>query len=224
MQRCPTGALTSTIGHHTIIAPARCKRWRCPKCGPAKADELAKRIASTQAQRFLTLTARPSDYPSAKAQLDAMRGSWRSLWKQIRRRRPNDARGYVVIVELHKNNRPHLHILLDCGYLPQRWLSARWNELTGSPIVDIRAIRSEKGIARYLAKYLVKDAHGIKGRRKWSQSYRFLPPHEKEPLAPGELPLEWTFRRVDPDRLTEIWLSEGFEQVVANVLREPGRI
>lgn len=176
---------------------------------------------NTQARRLLTLTARPSDYPSAKAQLDSMRANWRSLWKQIRRRQGPSARGYVVIVELHRNHRPHLHILLDCGYLPQRWVSARWNELSGSPIVDIRAVKSERGVARYLAKYLAKDHHAIRGRRKWSQSSGFLPAAEPRVLEPGEMPIEWTFRAVLPDRLIEVWTNIGMQLAADGVLIHP---
>lgn len=63
---------------------------------------------------------------------------------------------YFAVVERHKSGRPHLHVLLRCGYIPQTWLSLEMNRLAGSPIVDIRKVSGTKQAAAYVAKYIGK--------------------------------------------------------------------
>jgi hypothetical protein len=99
----------------------------------------------------------------------------------------------VKVVELTKNGWPHLHVAVDCGYVEQRTLSLWWNELTGSPVVDIRAIHSTRSLSKYLAKYLTKSMAGLPGRRRYSATWRWLPARPQEPLEPGELPPDWSY-------------------------------
>jgi hypothetical protein len=63
---------------------------------------------------------------------------------------------YFAVVEKHKSGRPHLHILLRCDYIPQRWLSRQMQQLAGSPICDIRQIKTTKQAVAYVAKYIGK--------------------------------------------------------------------
>jgi len=188
---CPTGTLVGQTGSVTVLAPAYCKRWACHNCGPLKAKKLASRITATTATKFLTLTVRTDPASTPQETLDMMTRSWRALWKRIRRVQGERAKGYVRIVELTKAGNPHLHLALDCAYIRQGTLARWWRELTGSQIVDIRTIRSDHGLARYLSKYLTKAHETISHRRKWSQSSHFLPLLEKPALQPDELPVNW---------------------------------
>lgn len=207
---CPRGTLVGSTGPVVALYPARCKRWACEHCGRKKARVLAQRITASPARRFLTLTARPSAELTPEAQLDLMNRGWRLLWKRLKRRFPTHCRGYVRIVELHRSGSPHLHLALDTEFIPQRLLSQWWEEITGSPIVDIRVIRSERGMARYLAKYLTKAHETLQRRRKWSQSNGFLPPVVAPTLGDDELPLGWRYWRSDPDRVRLLYLEDGW--------------
>lgn len=63
---------------------------------------------------------------------------------------------YFAVVERHKSGRPHLHILLRCEYIPQRWLSAEMARRQQSPVCDIRKVGNGKIAAAYVAKYIGK--------------------------------------------------------------------
>lgn len=207
---CPTGTIVATAGDAILLAPASCKKWSCDPCGKRKTRLLAHRIALSPGRRFLTLTMRPQPNTSPQSQLDALNDSWRSLWKRIRRAHGPRALGYVKIVELHKSGRPHLHLCIATPFIHQRWLSRNWAELTGSPIVDIRLVKSERGIARYLSKYLTKSLASIAHRRRWSQSSKFLPPTPPTVLEEGELPWKWRFARGDVFAIGEQLAGEGW--------------
>ncbi|MBA7711742.1 hypothetical protein ES703_120708 [subsurface metagenome] len=57
-----------------------------------------------------------------------------------------------------KGDRSHLHLVFRGEYMAQVQLSAMWQSLHRSKVVDIRAVWSKRGGARYLAKYLAKEA------------------------------------------------------------------
>lgn len=95
-------------------------------------------------------------------------------------------------------------------------------ELAGSPIVDIRKIKSERGLARYLAKYLTKAHETLSNRRKWSATRAFLPVESREPLESGELPLTWQWVQGDEDHVLTQYLSDGWNVVTASILAAPG--
>lgn len=207
---CPTGTLIASGGGATILAPASCRKWSCDPCGKRKARLLAHRIALSPARRFLTLTTRARSTETPQEALDALNANWRSLWKRIKRAHGSRAVGYVKVIELHQSGKPHLHLVLATPYISQRWLSRNWAELTGSPIVDIRLVKSERGIARYLAKYLTKGLERINQRRRWSQSFRFLPPIPPPVLEEGELPWKWLWLKADAEDVASQLLAEGY--------------
>lgn len=93
---------------------------------------------------------------------------------------------YFAVVERHKNGRPHLHILLRCGYIPQRWLSAQMSARLSSPICDIRKVASRARAAAYAAKYIGKaPARFGTARAYWyTRNYSTDP----SPAAPIEAP------------------------------------
>lgn len=181
-------------GNYLRAIPATCRRWSCSSCGRRNARRLAARIAAAEVVRFVTLTARAQPDRDPADILDELNAAWRDLWKRIQRQQGDRARGYVKIVELTKSGTPHLHIGLNAGYLSQRWLSAAWSELTGYTIVDVRRVETERGLARYLAKYLTKTHTAVGGRRKWSASSGFLPPVEVLSTAPDGTQVRWSFQ------------------------------
>ncbi|MBA7555192.1 hypothetical protein ES705_47845 [subsurface metagenome] len=101
--------------------------------------------------RFLTLTS--SDEAIGQG-LDVHR-SFRALVKRMRRRWGRFE--YMGVVEI-KGDRHHLHLVFRGSYMQKAVISAMWASLHLSPIVDIKAVYKAKGGARYLAKYLAKEA------------------------------------------------------------------
>ena len=75
---------------------------------------------------------------------------------------------YIGVREV-KGDREHLHLVFRGEYMEQMLISAMWADLHDSPIVDIRSVYKARGGARYLAKYLMKDAFN----RYWA-SYNWV--------------------------------------------------
>lgn len=190
---CVSGAVVGWGNGYVKPVPASCRRWRCPDCGKRKARKLAARIAKTDADRFLTLTARAQPDRDLGDFIDELNAAWRDLWKRIQRRYPTAELGYLKVLELTERGTPHLHIAIQSPYLPQHWLSSVWSELTGYHRVWITKITSERGMVRYLSKYLTKTAQVLVTRRKWSCSQGFLEAEHSVTEDPGGSPLEWEF-------------------------------
>lgn len=207
---CPRGALLGLAERGTYVVPARCKRWDCDRCGPINARRLAHRIERFPVRRFLTLTVRPSPVDAPQDQLDEMHLAWRALWKQIQRRSNGRARAYVRVVEVTKVGTPHLHIALDSPSIPQAWLADRWRELTGSYIVDIRAVHSKRGFAHYLAKYVTKAAGHVAGRRKWSCTAHALPPPPSYQHPDCRDVTSWTWTIAAAEDVLHAYLYAGY--------------
>ncbi|MBA7533257.1 hypothetical protein ES705_25496 [subsurface metagenome] len=101
--------------------------------------------------RFLTLTS--SD--EAVGQGLDIHKHFRALVKRLRRRW--GVFQYIGVVEI-KADRHHLHLVFRGSYMAQAQLSAMWQAIHLSPVVDIQAVYEARGGARYLAKYLAKEA------------------------------------------------------------------
>ncbi len=101
--------------------------------------------------RFLTLT---SSDEAVEQGLDIHR-HFTALVKRLRRRW--GVFQYIGVKEI-KGDRQHLHLVFRGSYMQKAVISAMWASLHLSPIVDIEAVYEARGGARYLAKYLAKEA------------------------------------------------------------------
>ncbi|MBA7585134.1 hypothetical protein ES708_27104 [subsurface metagenome] len=101
--------------------------------------------------RFLTLTS--SDEAVGQG-LDIHR-SFRALVMRLRRRW--GVFQYIGVKEV-KGDREHLHLVFRGSFMEQAVISAMWRVVHASPIVVIEAVYEARGGARYLAKYLAKEA------------------------------------------------------------------
>jgi hypothetical protein len=122
-----------------------------------------------------------------------MRKDWPKLRKRICRRLGIKTLKYVAIVEWTEKGAPHLHILCQCGYLRQRWLSGVWKHLHGAPIVDIRKVTENDKAAAYLAKYLTKCTLMPKRLRRWSATRGYLPAWQSPAKKPEDPALSWKY-------------------------------
>lgn len=141
------------------IACNTCKDRLCGPCGAARAQRLVEAIVNAKpnaVMRFVTLTLKPS-HATLAAQLDRLYDSFNKL-----RRRDfwgTYVEGGVAMVEVKigKNSglwHPHLHILVEGDFIPQRDLSREWLEVTGdSSIVDVRRVENAGHAAAYTVKY-----------------------------------------------------------------------
>jgi len=127
-------------------------------CGPTSRCALElwdKRV------RFMTLTSSPSS-------------SWNELNShfQVLRERIARAFGKLDYIKFRTNEGYGvLHVVYVGSFVPQKWLSRNWQEIHGAKIVDVREVRGEKRLARYLiSNYLVSQAFV---RMSWSWGWVF---------------------------------------------------
>ena len=92
--------------------------------------------------------------------------SFRALVMRLRRRYGRFE--YIGVKEV-KGDRAHLHLVFRGEYMEQMLISAMWQKIHLSRIVDIRLVNRAKGGARYLAKYLMKEA-----RNRYWMSYNWV--------------------------------------------------
>jgi hypothetical protein len=141
----------------------RCKNRICPWCThhrTAKAMKQILRIMSTMtAPRTIVLTPR-STPASLHAQITAMRHAFARLRRNKQFR--SFVRGGVYAVEVTWNPRkstwhPHLHLIVDGNFFPQRLLSSLWSKATaGSDIVWVHKVDRAESAAIELAGYIGK--------------------------------------------------------------------
>lgn len=146
-----------------FISPARCKSRLCPTCGPHRIQALEARLATILQRvddaRLLTLTVRSSVRP-LREQLDDLNAAFSRLRRHAAWRA--HVTGGVKIVEITWSQKlqmwhPHLHVVLDGTFWPQKSIAAAWSTCTGEQsIVDIRRISSRAAVVKYVAKYVSK--------------------------------------------------------------------
>jgi hypothetical protein len=117
--------------------------------------------------RFLTLTS------PLESSMEELGRRWQTLRKRITRKW-----GIKLEYWRLKTNEGNgvLHILYAGPYIPQSWLSRNWEEINGAWNVDIRALRGEKRLTRYLiGQYLSnqEEDYMIYTRQSWSWGWCF---------------------------------------------------
>lgn len=139
-----------------------------------------------------------------------MSASVNYLFKRIRRKWPSRDTQYFLVWELTKAGWPHAHLLLRAPYIPQKWLARNWQDLTGAPIVDIRAIRHADHVAHYVAKYLAKDPQVPAGMKRYRHSRHFFSILAPADLIKGRKFSSWTLERVTTHELGVTLSYTGF--------------
>jgi len=136
-----------------------CRSWACDDCSTIRARQLVELAQSGKPTKFLTLTVNPETGSSPEDRARLLVDAWRALVRRICKRQGIKHFAYFCVFEATKAGEPHLHILARMPYVDQAWLSAQMAALIEAPIMDIRAVKSVRHVAYYLAKYVGKDPH-----------------------------------------------------------------
>nr|CRY95958.1 hypothetical protein [uncultured prokaryote] len=142
----------------------------------------------------MTLTVNPATQGFAGDHARKMIDSWKLLVKRIRRAFPAKRIEYLYVVEATKRGEPHMHVMMRAPFIPQKWLSKTWCELTEAFIVDIRRCNGAAEIANYCAKYAGKAPHHFQGCKRYMMSRAYILNKK-----PKETDGRW--RNVDPLRV-----------------------
>jgi len=172
---CKEWTLRQVTDTQTNLVPLRCKQWTCPPCAETNARLLRRRLKDTAVTHLITLTCRPAHFASPYQAFRHLSAQVPNLIKRIKRSLPAVTIQYLLVWETTRRGWPHAHILARTSYLPQRLLSRHWQQLTGAPVVDIRAVTDDRGPAHYLTKYLTKHLDAPPGLKRYRTSRLFWP-------------------------------------------------
>lgn len=146
---------------YRIVCQTCNSRW-CLPCNHARglriADSIREAIRHTDV-RLLTLTVR-SRTDSLEAACDHLYASFLRLRKTAIWR--EHMGGGVAVLEVTYNDQtcrwhPHLHVLVEGRFVPQKDLSAAWHKASGdSFVLDIRLVTDPEHAGKYVAKYITK--------------------------------------------------------------------
>lgn len=155
------------VQHHAGVdrwrlAANYCRDRLCIPCGAARAAKLVSALQPkmrNREMRFITLSMRHNQTPLVD-QLKRLQHCFRLL-RQRKDMKPHLAGGaFFIEVKRSRSGRawhPHLHILVEGGFLSQQYLSDAWHSVTGdSYIVDIRKVQNNETAALYVTKYATK--------------------------------------------------------------------
>jgi hypothetical protein len=142
------------FGHKALF----CGSYRCDRCRPSKLKRVRSRIAEIASEhglsRMATLTLDPKRVPKGRPTDRYIRECWREMRNSLARRYGKSL-SFVAVLEFHKNNAAHLHVLVGV-YIPQAWLSAAWASIGGGKVVDIRYTDVQR-VSAYLSVYLAGE-------------------------------------------------------------------
>lgn len=186
--RCRTDAYfyRNKITGNVRVGANSCHLRFCPLCSKTRElrvrENTANWLKKTKYPKFMTLTLAHSTQ-----RLDQQLKRLYDAFRHIRRLHlfANNAKGGIWFFQIKKSKtdglwHPHLHCVLEGGYISQKALSKAWLAATGdSMIVDIRMIKSIKSASDYVARYAaspcylpdledfdaIELAQSLKGRR-----------------------------------------------------------
>lgn len=167
LEGCKSGAWfirEKSTGQIHVQSNACHQRW-CPLCSQQRSMHITETVTnwlkSVKAPKILTVTLKHSSAP-VDSQINALYGFFRRF-RATRFFRDN-CRGGIWFFQIKQSGpdnewHPHIHCLIDSGFMHQRTLSNLWYDITkGSSVVDIRRIYRVKQAADYVARYAARPA------------------------------------------------------------------
>jgi len=136
--------------------------------------------------------------------------AWRTIVKRLHRLYPFTAIEYLVVVEATKRGEPHLHILYRGPYVAQKRLSAWLYGLTGAWHADIRAIKNQREVVRYVGKYITKKPAQFGTSKRYWRSYHYSQPDENEFVSPIPSDPPWLISKVPISMLATEYRDRGY--------------
>lgn len=156
-----------------VVSVLKCKRWSCEICQPMLRWKVMKAATRGRPTAMLTLTCQPDLFDTPDQAARRMVKALASLRKALAREKGIKKLPMIAVFEKHKSGWPHLHILLRTKFISQKWLSEKWESLTGAFIVGITKIPTIHGAAQYVAKYIGKDLASFAGCKRWWRSHDY---------------------------------------------------
>lgn len=175
----------------------RCKRLRCPHCGPKRAaicrDAIFRAATALLLHRLVTLTLDPGLIPADAKSVDYINQVFHR-WLTILQREFPAKLTYIRVLEFQGNGTAHFHLLIK-ETIAQDTIIKTWVKAGGGHQVRIRYRDGNRGAA-YVTKYITKDLalNVPEGRHMFSSSKGVV-------LFPKKLPTGWQWHNWDYDLL-----------------------
>lgn len=168
------GTIVKQQGCIVTAMKLSCRSWGCPDCCKGRRFKLVSEAQEGKPERFITLSVNPHWFNSPEERAEKLVTAWREIRRRFLRLRKGNSCEFLAVFELTKLGEPHLHIMQRGTYMRQSWISAQMKELIGAPVVDIRAVRGKKEVAKYVTKYISKRNIKIGTLKRYWRSMRYL--------------------------------------------------
>ncbi len=141
-------------------------------------EEKRKKKFNRAFQRFMLGISMPGEYrlltlttpPEFKGDLHT---AFRNFIKRMRRE--GLAREYFAVKEWNKQHTcQHLHVVLRLDYIQYQLARKHWRAVTGAVWIHVDKVKSTKGMANYLGKYLNKAWDDEPGKRSYWYAYEWI--------------------------------------------------
>lgn len=189
----------------------RCRCWSCDFCLPMRKARIVKDVAAGQPTKLLTLTTRVIEGGDPVAEARRFTVWFAQLIRRIKKRCPGQEIAYFVVREATLQGWPHIHVALRSPFIPWKWLTEQWQEISGSPGVDIRAIYKSADAAKYLAKYIGKDPHRFGGTKRYWHSRNWFDVRPDPRPRSGDWDSKWSIQRIHVTELRLLAWLKGWE-------------
>ncbi len=108
---------------------------------------------------------------------ERFKGDIHQAWRKwvMRMRRRGLAREYYAVKEWNKKHTcMHIHAVLRLDYIGYQVARQQWKAVTGAVWIHVDKVRSVKGMACYLGKYLNKAYDDEPGKRSYWYAYEWI--------------------------------------------------
>lgn len=171
---CGSKTIATRNGTVARAFPLRCRSWGCPACAPRRRARLIAEAKEGKPNRFVTLTVNPNWYETPAERGARLVKAWRDYVREQRRLHPQRELQYLAVIELTARGEPHIHLAVRGAWIDQKdlsnWMAARM----GAPVVDVRLVRGEGEVARYVAKYISKRSIKLGNLKRYWRSTKYL--------------------------------------------------
>lgn len=174
MSYCGSATIAIRDGKTARAFPLRCRAWTCPHCAPRRRAKLIREAKEGLPTRFVTLTCNPAWFDSPEDRGARLVRAWRDYVRQYRKRYKNRSLEYLAVLELTKRGEPHIHLVVRGDRIDQKELSAFMADAMGAPVVDVRLVREQGEVARYVTKYISKRPIKLGTLKRYWRSANYL--------------------------------------------------
>lgn len=194
-----------------------CKCWDCPTCARVNMYQWAARIGDGYSQymlegvdgwRFVTITS----HPKLKSKRTTL-WVWPKAWAKLstRMRRAYDGIRYVLIPELHKDGRLHIHMIASGG-MTTLWLKTNAPRCGLGYMNEAEIISEVSRATWYVTKYLSKALDVS----EWPRNFRRIRTSQKWPPFEIDMPEvsdieNWTYVSTYPSEGLD-YLADGLSE------------